>query len=141
MLPALASFGLCESVQLRTPLHTVAGYTELLARTTLDDEQDLYLQNIQRACHSLSLITRSVLDFSKLDRGGEDAVRYALVNIRGMLEGLGQLCEERNVHEGPTGEVLLIIAIDRDVPASLWIDETYLLRVLMNVCPPLSATD
>jgi signal transduction histidine kinase len=43
------------SHELRTPLHTVSGYTDLLMRTSLSEEQRLYLESIRRACATLNL--------------------------------------------------------------------------------------
>ena len=45
----------------RTPLHTVNGYCELLARTDLTEEQSLYVTSIQQACHAINVIAGNVL--------------------------------------------------------------------------------
>ena len=47
--------------KIRTPLHTVNGYCELLARTDLTEEQALYVTSIQQACHAINVIAGNVL--------------------------------------------------------------------------------
>jgi signal transduction histidine kinase len=47
--------------QIRTPLHTVNGYAELLSRTELTVEQLQYVTNIQQACHAINVIAGNVL--------------------------------------------------------------------------------
>lgn len=56
-------------------------------------------------------------------------MHYALVDVRTMLDSLGQLSEVRNVKEGSVENVMLITAVDWNVLGNLWIDETYLLNV------------
>lgn len=47
--------------QIRTPLHAVNGYCELLALTNLSEEQALYMTSIQQACHAINVIAGNVL--------------------------------------------------------------------------------
>lgn len=49
------------SHEIRTPLHAVNGYCELLAMTTLTEEQKLYVTSIQQACHAINIIAGNVL--------------------------------------------------------------------------------
>ena len=37
------------------------GYCELMARTTLTEEQALYVSSIQQACHAINVIAGNVL--------------------------------------------------------------------------------
>lgn len=52
---------LCYFWQIRTPLHAVNGYCELLCLTNLTEEQKLYLSSIQQACHAINVIAGNVL--------------------------------------------------------------------------------
>ena len=47
--------------QIRTPLHAVNGYCELLAMTNLTEEQAAYVNSIQQACHAINVIAGNVL--------------------------------------------------------------------------------
>lgn len=45
------------------------GYCELLAMTDLTEEQAVYVNSIQQACHAINVIAGNVLDFSKVCAG------------------------------------------------------------------------
>lgn len=49
------------SHEIRTPLHAVNGYCDLLALTSLTEEQALYVKSIQQACHAINVIAGNVL--------------------------------------------------------------------------------
>ncbi|KAH9942971.1 histidine kinase [Amylocystis lapponica] len=99
------------SHEIRTPLHTVNGYCELLSRTDLTEEQLLYVSSIQQACHALNVIAGNVLDFSKLDRN----------NLELSARPPGQL------------GVDVVLSVTSEVPTTVYLDETYTFRVLMNL--------
>jgi signal transduction histidine kinase len=108
-------------------LHSITGYTDLLGRTDLDEEQLLYLTNISRAVHTIQLITRQVLDFSRMERSqGELEARPTNVDIRDMVQGLSSMPEERS---SEAKHVALNVFVDPQCPKTAFVDETYLTRV------------
>ncbi|KZP17379.1 hypothetical protein FIBSPDRAFT_957202 [Athelia psychrophila] len=123
----------CALCTIRTPLHTVSGYAELLACTVLSGEQRMFLSHIQQACHTVNLITENVLDFSKLERdNSESAAHPVVVEPRKLLDGIARqaaAAESRPDHH--TADT--IICVSPRVPAALLLDETYTMRVLMNL--------
>ncbi|OAV92344.1 hypothetical protein, variant [Puccinia triticina 1-1 BBBD Race 1] len=122
------------SHELRTPLFSVTGYAELLARTDLNKEQRWYLSNMQQACANMQLIIANVLDFSKLERNNnESCAKPVLVNIRSMLEGIAQMTEDRSDLAGKKRAVDLIVQIAEDVPETAMLDETFFMRICMNL--------
>lgn len=52
---------MADRVKIRTPLHAVNGYCELLAMTNLTEEQIAYVSSIQQACHAINVIAGNVL--------------------------------------------------------------------------------
>lgn len=115
------------SHEIRTPMHTVNGYCELLARTTLSEEQTVYIASMQQACHAINVIAGNVLDFSKLDRNNvELSARPVLMQLRKVLEDLARI--QSNIPG-----VDIIISVASDVPTTVYLDETYTFRVLMNL--------
>lgn len=52
---------IADCVKIRTPLHAVNGYCELLAMTNLTEEQTAYVSSIQQACHAINVIAGNVL--------------------------------------------------------------------------------
>lgn len=57
------------SHDLRTPLHTITGYTELLENTSLRGKQNEYLKNINSAAQYITNLVNDLLDYSKLEAG------------------------------------------------------------------------
>ncbi|CCL98839.1 uncharacterized protein FIBRA_00844 [Fibroporia radiculosa] len=115
------------SHEIRTPLHTVNGYCELLSRTDLTEEQTLYVSSIQQACHAINVIAGNVLDFSKLDRNNvELSARPVLMHLRKVVEDLARI-------QPSQPGVDVVISVVSEVPETVYLDETYTFRVLMNL--------
>lgn len=57
------------SHDLRTPLHTITGYTELMEATALSPKQEQYVTNVKSASNYVSNLVNDLLDFSKLEGG------------------------------------------------------------------------
>lgn len=52
---------------IKAPLGAIMGYTELLERLTRGERERHYLENITRSSEHLLALTRSLLDFYRLD--------------------------------------------------------------------------
>lgn len=57
------------SHDLRTPLNTISGYSELLENTELTSKQLGYIKNVKSASGYVGNLVNDLLDFSKLDAG------------------------------------------------------------------------
>ncbi len=57
------------SHELRTPMNAIIGFSELLAETSLDPEQQDYVRTIANAASSLLSLINDILDFSKIEAG------------------------------------------------------------------------
>ncbi|KAL9594423.1 MAG: hypothetical protein Q9219_007039 [cf. Caloplaca sp. 3 TL-2023] len=126
---ARSDFIASASHEIRTPLHHLQGYSDLLSRTELTEEGRMLLYAIQHATKSLSLITNNVLDWSKLERDSEAVCRPIYLDMRTVCESILMLLPNRD-HEA---EVDLLVVVAPDVPHSLFLDETYIQRILMNL--------
>ncbi|KAI9743216.1 MAG: hypothetical protein M1818_003062 [Claussenomyces sp. TS43310] len=126
---ARSEFIASASHEIRTPLHHLQGYSDLLSRTELSEESRLLLTAIQRATKTLSLITNNVLDWSRLERDGEAVCRPVALDIRTVCESIITLL--------PNGEddskVELMVVVAPEVPRALFLDETHIYRILMNL--------
>ncbi|EGG10319.1 uncharacterized protein MELLADRAFT_115560 [Melampsora larici-populina 98AG31] len=121
------------SHELRTPLFSVTGYADLLGRTDLNDEQKLYLANMQQACANMQLIIANVLDFSKLERNNEESnAKPVCMNLRAMVEGIGRMTEDKG-RSVRARSVDLIVHVSAIVPETALVDETFVLRICMNL--------
>ncbi len=125
---ARSEFIASASHEIRSPIHQLQGYSDLLARSNLDDESRLLLHAMQDAIRSLSLITTTVLDWSRLEKG-EAICRPTAVNVRRLCESVLNILPSKD----EDCDVELLIAVAPDVPDCLFIDETYLNRIIMNL--------
>lgn len=55
--------------EIRTPIHTIIGMTELLVQTRLTEEQSDYVKQVSAAADALINLVEDVLDFSKIEAG------------------------------------------------------------------------
>ncbi|GAB5398726.1 MAG: ATP-binding protein [Aureisphaera sp.] len=71
------------SHDLKTPLNTIVGYSELFTHTPLSEKQKNYAQQITSSAHFISKMVDDLLDFSKLEAGklSIDKVPFSLENL------------------------------------------------------------
>ncbi|KIW07407.1 uncharacterized protein PV09_02250 [Verruconis gallopava] len=125
---ARSDFIASASHEIRTPLHHLQGYSDLLAQTDLTPEGRDLLTAIQRATKTLSLITNNVLDWSKFERD-EGVYRPVALELRSVCESVVVLLP--NIEED--SHVELFVVVSPDVPHTLFLDETFIHRILMNL--------
>ncbi|KIW11394.1 hypothetical protein PV08_10694 [Exophiala spinifera] len=125
---ARSEFIASASHEIRTPLHQLQGYSDLLSRTALNDESRLLLLAIQEATRSLSMITANVLDWSRLEKG-EAVFRPTSLDLRKACESIVNILPSTD--DDTITELMIVVA--PKVPQSVFLDETYLQRILMNL--------
>src|SRR5690606_7385789 len=71
------------SHDLKTPLNTISGYSELFENSSLSEKQKYYLAQINSSSHFISHLVDDLLDFSKLEAGKlrMETVPFSLGNI------------------------------------------------------------
>ena len=57
------------SHDLKTPLSTIVGYTELLGNSDMNTKQHYYINNIKNSSEYISRLVQDLLDFSQLEAG------------------------------------------------------------------------
>lgn len=67
LLDARQKLMLAVTHDIKAPLGAIMGYTELLERLTRGERERHYLENITRSSEHLLALTRSLLDFYRLD--------------------------------------------------------------------------
>ena len=123
-----------------------AGYGDLLSRTELTEEGRILLYAIQHATKTLSLsaletsprcslhtdrftVTNNVLDWSKLEKDAEAVCRPVALDMRTVCESILMLLPNKD----DEADVNLMVVVSPNVPHSLFLDETYVQRILMNL--------
>ena len=71
------------SHDLKTPLHTISGYTELFQNTNLTEKQSYYADQIASGSHFITELVNDLLDFSKLEAGKLkiDHTKFSIENL------------------------------------------------------------
>jgi len=116
------------SHEVRTPVHGIVGFTNLLLDTPLTAEQREYVQTIRTSGEALVQLTGDILDFSKIET---DGVRLEMspcdlrVTVEDALDIFAARAAERKIE--------LLHWIDPSVPAQMILDGGRLRQVLVNL--------
>ena len=116
------------SHEIRTPMNGIIGFTELLAKTDLDEKQRDYLGTIQKSANSLLRIVDDILDFSQLE-SGKLVLTHEPFSLRECVESSISLWapQAHNKH------LELVSMVYSDVPDHLVGDETRIIQILNNL--------
>ena len=116
------------SHEIRTPLNAVIGLAHLLERTSLDQEQAPYVQNIKLAGKSLLSIINDVLDLSKIE-AGEIMIERVDFSLRDLCSELQAMLDAQARAKG----LALHMTPDAGLPDVLRGDPTRLRQILVNL--------
>jgi signal transduction histidine kinase/HPt (histidine-containing phosphotransfer) domain-containing protein len=116
------------SHEIRTPLNSIIGMAEVLAETTLSEEQHEYVRIFRSAGESLLEIINDILDLSKIEAGQTEleAIDFDLPTL---LESVTNIVSLRADEQ----ETTISTHIDSEVPFYLKGDPTRLRQILLNL--------
>ncbi len=116
------------SHEIRTPINTICGISEILLRNELPAGVKDNVLNVQSAGQNLMSVVSDILDFSELQSGKmeleEEAYHIATTVSDIITMSLARKMDKR---------IELIIDCDANIPATLLGDEKKLRRVIMNL--------
>ncbi|OEJ67171.1 hybrid sensor histidine kinase/response regulator [Magnetovibrio blakemorei] len=125
---AKATFLATMSHEIRTPMNGIVGMIDLLAYTSLDEEQRPMAQTIRNSAFALLTIINDILDFSKIEAGKLDLETIPF-NIRDVVEGSAE-----TVMVNAQGKNIRLQAfVDPAIPTSVLGDPARLRQVLINL--------
>ncbi len=116
------------SHEIRTPMNAVIGLAHLLARTTLDGEQQGMLRRLQMAGRALLSVINDVLDLSKIE-AGEMSLEMAPLDMNEVLRDVAALVELPARDKG----LAFVVDIPRPLPTPLEGDSTRIMQIVLNL--------
>lgn len=116
------------SHEFRTPLNGLAGMTEVLATTRLDDEQRECLSTIQASSRSLLALVEEVLDISAIEAGKLRVVAedFAVADV---IQAIGLIL----LPQAKAKRLDYRVRVDAAVPPRLRGDVGHLRQILLNL--------
>ncbi|MBU0926515.1 MAG: response regulator [Spirochaetes bacterium] len=124
---AKADFLANMSHEIRTPMNAIIGFSNLVAKTALDQRQGDYVRKIRQSSAHLLGIINDILDFSKIEAGklGLESTGFALADV---LESVSNLIYDKAASKG----LSFALGAEPGVPPYLVGDPLRLGQVLVN---------
>jgi len=116
------------SHDLRTPLNTITGYSELMETTGLTGKQVSYLKNVKSASKYVDSLVNDLLDFSKLEAGKLKVDKTAFILsdlIRETAENLKEINSKKPIE--------LIVKLDDQLENTILGDPFRVRQILTNL--------
>lgn len=114
--------------EIRTPLHQVIGFVELLSQSKLTEQQYEYVALMQDSSMSLMTVINDLLDYTKIE-AGKLKLESIPFEMEGVLQGCKQAVEPKAVEKGLSLKCSLPIGL----PVKLMGDPNRLRQILLNL--------
>lgn len=115
------------SHDLKTPLNTISGYSELIENSSLSEKQKYYLSQITSSSQFISQLVDDLLDFSKLEAGKLplENVAFSLENI---IENAANAVHQQYIEK----PVALKISISESIKNKFYKSDPLRIRQVVN---------
>ncbi|EON77912.1 hypothetical protein ADIS_1625 [Lunatimonas lonarensis] len=116
------------SHEIRTPLNGIIGFTDLLAKTEMNDSQLQYVNIVNQSANTLLNIINDILDFSKIEAGKLELD----VSKADIYDLAGQATDVISFQAQNKG-VEMLLNLSLNLPRYIYIDEIRLKQILINL--------
>nr|WP_315154549.1 PAS domain S-box protein [uncultured Flavobacterium sp.] len=116
------------SHEIRTPLNGIVGFTDLLMKTNLENDQLEYMSTVNISANSLMEIINDILDFSKIESGKLE-LHIENTDLFRLLHQVIDLFK----HQANMKNIDLSLTIEKNVPHYIHADSIRLKQILVNL--------
>jgi PAS domain S-box-containing protein len=113
---------------IRTPMNAIIGYAEMLAESSLDEQQQRYVTTIRKNSTALVSIINDVMELSKLETGSVRVLKSA-ANLKLVVEQATDLFTDQLRAK----KLDFVCAIEPGLPEMYVMDADHCRQVLMNL--------
>ncbi|WP_340817902.1 ATP-binding protein [Methanolobus sp. WCC4] len=116
------------SHEMRTPLNGMIGFTDLLLRSELNEQQQHYMRTVSSSANSLLDLINDVLDLSKIEAGKLE-LDNGVFDIIELCDLIADILKYRAHEKG----LELLVNISPDLPRMVTADRLRLRQILVNL--------
>lgn len=116
------------SHEIRTPINTICGMSEVILRETDPKKIREDVRSIQRTGKNLMSVVSNILDFSEL-QAGKVELEEETYNITSTINDVINMALAKKKEK----KIELIVNCDADIPCALCGDEKKIRRIVMNI--------
>ena len=116
------------SHEIRTPMNSVIGFSDLLAKIIKDPIQKDYLHSIQTGGKALLTIINDILDLSKIE-AGKFQIEKTSVEPMALFNDIKTIFSSKIEQKNLT----FILEVDEDIPNAIMIDAVRVRQILINL--------
>ncbi|MBW6479349.1 MAG: PAS domain S-box protein [Bacteroidales bacterium] len=116
------------SHEIRSPMTGIIGMTDLLMRTSLDEQQKVYVETIRKSSDGLHHLVNDILDLSKIE-AGKMVIKPVLHNLRDSGNAIYSLFRALAEQKG----LKLSLYFDPYLPEKIYADENRISQILSNL--------
>ncbi len=115
------------SHDLKTPLQTISGYSELLKNNLAPEKQQQYLNRIGSSSGFVTQLVDDLLDFSKLE-AGKLTLEQIPFSLESLLRESGESSRDRYIDKG----IDLTFEIDETIASHIFVSDPLRIRQIVN---------
>ncbi len=116
------------SHEIRSPMNSILGFSEILSGLVTDAKQKKYLRSIRTSGKTLLTLINDIMDLSKIE-AGKIELHLDSIDLENLVSEIELLFSEKIESKG----LLFELNLDPDLPSSLVLDEVRIRQVIVNL--------